>query len=522
MRPFFSLAASAALAVFAASMGAQAQTPEQHSKGGETKPEIRKNSPAEEVSETEHTLNIAGETISYDAVAATMQLKDEKGEPTADLFYIAYTKKGISDASKRPLVFLYNGGPGGSSAPLHMGAFGPKRVITLDAGPTPPSPYKVVDNTCSLLDTADLVFIDPIGTGFSRVTGKGQNKDFWGIDEDVRSLAQFINSYVSRNNRWNSPKFLIGESYGTFRNAALVDYLQSHDGMDFNGVVMISTVLDFSTLTFNPGDDRPYILYLPSYAAAAWYHKLLKDRPADLSKFLEDARRFASTEYAHALLEGSKLDSAERGRVLAKLARFTGLSEEYLSKANLRVDASQFMAELQRMEGLTTGRYDARFSGPTINLLGERAQYDPVSSDAFGAFVASFNAYVRSDLKFGRDKSYELLNSAANRQWDWKHAGSAGMFGSGLPSPPNAEGDLVHAIVGNPHLRVQVENGLYDFATPFFATEYTMDHLRLPEKLRGNIEMKYYTAGHMMYLHEADLEKLKSNVSAFIRSASGG
>lgn len=512
----------AALAALLATGLLAQQKPDQDAKPADAKADADKagpdkTAPAEKPSVTQHTIQLAGQAIPYTSTAGTILLKNEKGENTASVFYVAYTRSGAGDSGTRPLAFIYNGGPGGSAAPQHMGAFGPKRVVTLDAGPTPPSPYKVVDNTTGcLLNIADEVFIDPVGTGFSHAVGKSEDKQFWGIDEDVKSLAQFVNTYVSRNSRWNSPKFLIGESYGTFRNAALVNYLQSHDGMDFNGVVMISTVLDLRTLTFAAGDDLPYILYLPSYAAVAWYHKLLRDRPADRDAFLKEARQFASTEYAQALMKGSKLDAAERSRVLQKLVRFTGLSEDYLSKADLRVSAFQFMAELQRSSGLVTGRLDARFSGFAFDRLGEWAQYDPLETAVFGAFVSSFNRYIRDDLKYGQDQDYKLLNEEAAGQWNWKQPGH-----SFFPGAPNVEEDLTQAMISNPHLKVQVENGLYDFATPFFGAEYTMDHLRLPDSLRGNIQMEYYNAGHMMYLHEADLQELHDNIANFIRGASG-
>ena len=398
-----------------------------------------------------------------------------------------------------------------------MGAFGPRRVDTANAEPTPPPPYRVVDNPNSLIEVADLVFIDPVGTGFSKAVGKAKNKDFWGIDQDVKSLAQFINTYVSRNNRWNSPKFLIGESYGTFRNAALVDYLQSHDGMDFNGVVMISTVLDLGTISFGPGDDLPYILYLPSYAATAYYHKMLKDPPADLNAFLTDARHFAATTYADALIKGASLSEAEKADVAKQVAHFTGLGEDYIKKADLRVNLPQFMAELQRSRGLVTGRLDARFSGPTFDPLSEYGQYDPQETAIGGAFTAAFNTYVREDLKFGKDQTYEIESEKANGEWDWKHEGG---HRYGFPGAPNVEGDLTEALISNAHLQVQVENGLYDLATPFFGTEYTMRHLRLPENLHGHIHLEYYDAGHMMYLREQDLAKLKSNVASFIQANS--
>jgi len=423
----------------------------------------------------------------------------------------------VKDLSQRPLVFLYNGGPGSSSVWLHMGAFGPKRVLTTDAEATPPAPYRLADNAQCLLDQADLVFIDPVGTGFSHAVGKAADKDFWGIDQDAKSLAQFVSSYVSRNNRWNSPKFLIGESYGTFRSAALVNYLQDHSRMDFNGIVMISTVLNLGTLSFNPGEDMPYVFYLPSYAATAWYHKVLKDRPESLDAFLAEARRFASTEYADALMKGSKLSAAEKAEMAKKVARFTGLSEDYLAKANLRVNLPQFMKELQRSRELTTGRLDARFSGPSYDLLGEFAEYDPQSTAVSGAFTAAFNDYVREELKFGQDKNYTILGEEVGRNWDWKHE-TGRRFG--FPGSPNVERDLIEALISNPHLQVEVENGIYDLATPFFAAEYTMEHLGLPEKLQSHIHMEYYAAGHMMYLRDADLVKLKNNVSSFLARAS--
>ena len=478
------------------------------------------NPPKEETWATDHTTRIGGQSIAYKATASLTMLKDEKGDPTALLFSTAYTrtdlKTDLKDAA-RPIAFVYNGGPGSSSVWLHLGAFGPRRVVNPDAAQTPPAPYKLEDNANSLLDKTDLVFIDPVGTGFSRAVGKAQNKDFWGVDQDVKSLAQFINTYVSRNNRWNSPKFLIGESYGTFRSAALSSYLQSHDGMDFNGIVLISSVLDLGTISFNPGEDMPYVFYLPSYAATAWYHKMLKDRPDNLPAFLEEARNFAQTGYLNALVKGEKLGAAEKAEVAKQLSRYTGLSEDYLIKADLRVNLPQFMKELQRSRGLTTGRLDARFSGFSYDLLGEYAEYDPQDTSITGPFTAAFNTYVREDLKFGQDKVYHTGSDEAGNSWDWKHR-SGDNFG--FPGSPNVEGDLIQAMLTNPHLQIEVENGLYDLATPFYATEYTMEHLGLPEKLQKNIHLQYYDAGHMMYLREEDLAKLKANIASFIDSAS--
>jgi carboxypeptidase C (cathepsin A) len=474
--------------------------------------------PKEESSVTDHTIKIGSQTIPYKATAATILLKNEKDEPTALLYSTAYTRSDVKDFSQRPLAFVYNGGPGSASLWLHMGAFGPRRVASVDVGGGTTPPYKIVDNAESLIDKTDLVFIDPVGTGFSHAVGKAQNKDFWGVDQDVKSLAQFIQTYISRNGRWNSPKFLIGESYGTFRSAALGNYLQSRNGIYLNGIVLISNVLDLGTISFNPGEELPYVLYLPSYAATAWTHNVLKDRPENRDAFLDEARKFAQTDYADALMKGRNLSATEKADVARKISHFTGLSEDYLVKANLRVNLPQFMQELQRSRGLTTGRLDARYSGYTYDLLGEYADYDPQSAAIGGPFIAAANAYLREELKFGQDKTY-TSSAQVFRDWDWKHQ-SGDNFG--FPGAPNVEGDLVQALLTNPHLQVEVENGIFDLATPFFGTEYTMDHLGLPEKLQGNIHQKYYAAGHMMYVRDDDRVQLKNNVASFVESAAKG
>jgi carboxypeptidase C (cathepsin A) len=488
------------------------------SKSGDAKSsEIKSSEPKEESSVTDHTFMIAGRTIPYKATASTTLLKDEKDEPTALLFSIAYTRSDVKDPSTRPVAFIYNGGPGSSSVWLHMGGFGPRRIVTSNALPTPPAPYQVVDNSDSLLDKTDMVFIDPVGTGFSRPVGKAIGKDFWGIDQDVHSIAQFILHWVTRNNRWNSPKFLIGESYGTFRSAALGNYLHQTNHMDLNGIVLISSVLDVGTLSFRVGDDMPYVFYVPSYAAAAWVNKDLADRPENLEAFLKEAREFASTEYAAALMKGSNLSPTEKAAVAKKVSHFTGLSEDYLVKADLRVSLSQYRAEIERGKGLIPGRYDARFTGPMYDLLAEHAQSDASYTGIAGAFTAAINSYLREDLKFQSDRTYEILSYEPGKNWDWKHASSGG--GEGFPGSPSVEEDLISALLSSPKLQVEVENGYYDMATPFFATEYTMDHLLLPKDLRGRIHLDYYTAGHMMYLNDSDHDLLSSNVRSFIQSA---
>jgi carboxypeptidase C (cathepsin A) len=517
------LSAIAIFLLFAPAGRVAAQEPAKDAKAGDAKPADAKAAPPaaeaapkEESSVTDHSIRLGGQTINYKATASTTLLKDDKGEPTALMYSTAYTRSDVKDFSQRPIAFIYNGGPGSASVWLHIGAFGPRRVVTDNATATPPAPYSVVDNNDSLLDKTDMVFIDPVGTGFSHAVGKAQDKDFWGVDPDVKSLAQFIVTYVSRNNRWNSPKFLIGESYGTFRSVALGNYLQSTDGMYINGIVLISSVIDASTVSFSPGDDRSYIFYLPTYAATAWYYKLLKNRPDDVGAFVSSAREFAATEYADALMKGTKQTDAERTVIAGKLAGFTGLSEDYLLKADLRVALPQFNAEVQRSRGLTIGRYDSRYSGPTYDLLTENFEFDPSFTAVVGAFTAAFNGYVREELKFGQDKTYKVLPSGPSEAWDWKH--NAGQ-GGGFPSAPNVGNDLVREMIDNTHLRVEVENGYFDMATPFFATEYTMDHLLLPGNVRDRIHLQYYTSGHMIYLHDEDRAKLKNNIGAFIESA---
>jgi len=495
----------------------KAQAQEKESKPADKVAEATAAPPKEESSTTDHTIKIGGQTIPYKATAATILIKNDKDEPTALIYYTAYTRSDVKDMSQRPVSFLYNGGPGSASVWLHMGSMGPRRVVTVNADVTPPAPYKLIDNPDCLLDRSDLVFIDPVGTGFSRAVGKAQDKDFWGVDPDVKSLAQFVTTYVSRNNRWNSPKFLIGESYGTFRNAALANYLQGHDNMYLNGIVMVSTVLDLGTISFYPGQDLAYVLYLPSYAATAWFHKTLKDRPENLKTFLDEARKFARGEYADALMKGDALSKAEKAEIVGKVARFTGLSEDYLDKANLRVRLFQFMQELQRNRGLTTGRLDARFAGPTYNLIGEAADYDPQDTAISGAFVGAFNTYIREELKFGQDKTYKPAAEIDGNRWDWKHEGNDFGF---FPGSPSVVLDLVQAMISNPRLKVEVEDGIYDLATPFMEAEYTVDHMGLPENVRKNIWHQYYEAGHMMYLHDEDLAKLKKNVASFVDIAS--
>ncbi|HXY23738.1 MAG TPA: hypothetical protein VEI73_03755 [Candidatus Acidoferrum sp.] len=518
MKKILSVCVLGICCLFAQTARVAAQGPEREGRAPEGKPgeKCDPNTYKEESSVTDHTTKIGGQTIPYKATASTTLLKNEKGDATGLMYSAAYTRSDVKDLTTRPVAFLYNGGPGSATMWLHMGAFGPRRAYTVDGTFTPPAPYKLVDNGESLLDKTDLVFIDAMGTGYSHAVCKAENKDFYGIDEDVEAFAQFIVTYLSRNDRWNSPKFLIGESYGTFRSAALGNYLQSHDTVHLNGIVLISSVLDLASLTFAPGDDRPYIFYLPSYAATAWYHKVLKDRPADLPGFIEEARKYAQGDYAAALFKGAELSAGEKTSVAKKVSYFTGLSEDYLIKADLRVNLSQFRAELQRNSHLTTGRIDARFTGYTYDLLEENAQGDPEGPAVGGAFTALINSYNHDELKFGKDKVYHNT-SGGGGGWNWvRREGGPRRF---FPGAPNVDQDLAQAMITNPKLLVQVENGYFDLATPFFATEFTMEHLGLPEALQKNIKEDYYNAGHMMYLHDQDRVSLHNQVASFIDRA---
>ena len=456
-------------------------------------------------------ITIDGKAIAYTATAATIDLKNAKDETDGRMFYVAYTADG-ADAKRRPVTFAFNGGPGSASLWLHMGSFGPMRVETPDAGPVAPAPYHLAENGQSLLDRTDLVFIDAIGTGFSRIVGKGEPKDFFGTDQDVAAFAQFIERWISASNRWNSPKFLLGESYGTTRGAALLAYLQ-RKGMAFNGAIFVSSYLnawdDFNGPPFS--NDRAYELYLPTMAATAWYHKKLEPMPPELGPFLEEARAFALGEYEQALQKGNRLDDATRKAVAGRLRRYTGLSETYILNANLRIDPNRFEKELLRGERRTLGRLDARYRGIDHDAGGETPEFD-ASSAAFGAaFSATFNAYVRETLGYRTDDLYKPTNyEEVGKEWDDRHR----IDGNRAPMPDVAE-DLRAVMSMNPSLHIFSANGYFDFATPFFETEYTLSHMGLDPTLEKNIAFGYYPSGHMIYLHEPSLKQMKTDLARF-------
>jgi carboxypeptidase C (cathepsin A) len=461
---------------------------------------------------THHSARIGGRTIPYTATAGTIVLNDAKDQPAASVFYVAYTAEGAGPSARRPLTFAYNGGPGGSSALIQLGAFGPRTVVTADAATTPPAPYDIVDNTDSLLDVSDLVFVDAVGTGFSRVLGNGSPKDFYGVEQDGRAFEQFIRRYITRNDRWNSPKYLAGESYGTTRSAVLAKMLQT-DGISLNGITLMSTVLDYATLVARPGNDLPYWLFLPSEAAVAAYHHKLPNAPADLPAFLQSVRAFAQGPYLSALAKGAALAPTQRDAVAQELHADTGLPLDYLLRSGLRVDPNRFDKQLLNASGETIGRFDGRFHNFDLDPISDGADSDPSSDAVFGAFTAAFNRYIRAELKYGSDAPYQFLSSEVNRQWQWQWHRSE----NGGVTAVNVASDLRDALTANPYLRVFSANGLYDLATPFFATEYSLAHLGLSPDLQPHITFGYYPAGHMIYLNPVAHAALKVDLARFYR-----
>ena len=426
------------------------------------------------------------------------------------MFFMAYTLDDEGDLSKRPVTFCFNGGPGSSSVWLHLGAFGPRWVMMGDAGSLVGPPYHLVDNNESLLDLTDLVFIDPVTTGYSRAVKGEDDSQFHGLNEDIRSVAEFIRLYTTRFDRWESPKFLAGESYGTTRAAGLSGYLQDRDGMYLNGIILVSSVLHFETVSFDRGNDLPYVLFLPTYAATHWYHQNSPTiRKKSLPVWMKEARAFAEGEYASALMKGDQLSAEEREMVIGELASFTGLSPEFIDQSNLRVSIWAFTKELLRKsEKRTVGRLDSRFKGIDATARGESPDYDPSMAAITGPYTATLNHYVRSDLEFESDLPYEILTGRVH-PWNYRQYTNRYV---------NVADTLRSAMTKNPHLRVFVANGYYDLATPFFATEYTMNHLGLDASLRDHVSLHYYEAGHMMYIRDESRQKLKKELITYYRN----
>jgi carboxypeptidase C (cathepsin A) len=478
--------------------------------------------------------------ISYQAVAGTLVVHpegwndsaqnggsknpDAKGDESsaeASMFFVYYAKKG-ADVEKRPITFIFNGGPGSATVWLHMGAWGPKRVVTSDDTHNPAAPYQIVDNDQTLLDASDLVFIDAPATGFSRIAGKDKEKSFFGVDPDGQAFANFIQEFLAKYNRFNSPKYLFGESYGTPRSAVLVNDLETEYDIDFNGVILLSQILNFDLSVdrpeYNPGVNLPYQIALPTYAATAWYHnKLPGKKPDDLVKFVQSVERFAMGEYAQALQMGASLPANRKLDIATKLHNVTGLPVWYIMKANLRIDGGEFEKTLQDDAGLSTGRLDTRFSGVTLDPLSQRSDYDPQSASISSAYVSAFNAYVRGPLNYGQGKIY-VPSARVFRDWDMRHKPPGQQFpGRGAA---NVMPDLANAMKQNPTLKILLMGGYYDLATPYYEGWYEMHQLQIPDSLQKNIQYHYFASGHMVYAHQQSLTEMHSATADFIRATS--
>lgn len=488
---------------------------------------------------TQGSISIEGHPIAYQAEAGVLVVhvkdpmdddppppKDEHGnppppQPQASMSYVAYFR-GDKEDPHRPITFLFNGGPGSSTVWLHMGAFGPKRVRTADDTHSAAAPYRVVDNEYSLIDVSDLVFIDAPGTGFGHLRGNDKEKAFYGVDQDAHAFANFIVEFLSRHKRWNSPKYLFGESYGTTRSAALSSILENEKDLDLNGIILLSQVLNFDdgadAPQFNPGVDLPYMLALPTFTATAWYHHKLPNQPAALEPLLREVENFALNDYSQALAAGATLSAERKSAIAAKLHEYTGLPADYIERANLRVNGGEFEKTLLGSE-TTTGRLDTRFSGPTLDPMSKEAEYDPQSAAISSAYVSAFNDYVRNTLKFGDRMTYKA-EIDVEKSWDFTHQPPGAPMK--LPGTTNVMLDLAAAMKQNPKLKVQLNGGYYDLATPYFAAMFELRQLPIESSLQNNIEMHFYTSGHMVYAHEPDLKALHANVAAFIEKTKSG
>ncbi len=476
--------------------------------------EQKEKAPQEITSITLHSITIDGKKLDYTATAGTIVLKEEDVEngevAKASIFYVAYTLDGVKEPSERAVTFSFNGGPGSSSVWMHLGLLGPKRVLFDDEDNPLPPPYKLVDNEFTLLSETDLVFIDPVSTGYSRSVPKEKPEQFHSLKKDIESVGEFIRLWTTRNNRWASAKFLIGESYGTTRAGGLSEFLQSRYGMYLNGIMLVSSILNFISARFTPGNDLPFILFLPTYTATAWYHKkLAPELQKDLRKTLDQVEEFAANEYTLALMKGNLLQGKERKAIVDKLAYFTGLSKEYINQTNLRINIHRFTKELRRSEGITVGRLDSRYTGYDKDGVGEYYESDPSYDAILGAYTATLYDYVRRDLKVEIDRHYEILISLYET---WKYDKNENQF-------VNTGEQLRNAFRSNPFLKVIVCNGYFDLATPYFATQYTFNHIELPEKQRENISMTYYYSGHMMYTHKPSLIQVTQDLKQFIEKA---
>ncbi len=473
--------------------------------------EAKKEAPEPPPVITHHEVHVGGKTLRYTATAGMMPLKNnDTGDVEAHIFYIAYTLDGQS-AEHRPLTFSFNGGPGSASVWLHMGAIGPKRVRMQPDGMMPAPPYQLVDNEHTWLDQTDLVFIDPVGTGYSRAVKRDQTRKFLGLRGDIESVGEFIRLYLGRSERWTSPLFMVGESYGTTRAAGLSGYLVEH-GIAFNGIMLISSILNFQTTDSSPGNDLPYVLFLPTYASAAWYHKKLSpDLQQNFDKLHSEVEQWAAGGYAEALAKGDRLSPQERQDVIDHLARFTGLGKTYIDESDLRVDEPHFTKELLRDQHKTVGRLDSRFTGTSRSDISETTNFDPSMTAIRPPYTAAFNQYVRTELGYKSDLEYYILGGGFRfDEWDW------GVQRGGFPDTAQS---LKDAFDKNPFMKLFVGSGYYDLATPYFATQYTLNHMALDKAQHARVTLGYYGAGHMMYIQDQSLGELKKDIAAFIGGA---
>jgi len=515
---WFGMTACLAFAqAFAADSADKAATAPNAKDAAESAPEARAQS-------TQHEIQLGGQVVKYTATVGWLILTDSKpdkdgktGEPkpVARFGYTSYTLDGVKDRSRRPITFAFNGGPGSASIWLHMGVLGPRRVDAGDASYAPPPPARIVDNQYSILDATDLVMIDPVGTGFSKPLGDAKGDDFWGVDQDVDSVGEFIRRYVTDNGRWGSPKYVLGESYGGVRGSGLARHLQSDLGMNLNGLILVSPYFGQGAGNDGVGIDLPHALYLSTFAATAWHYDLVPGKPASLADYSAEVARFAREEYLPALFEGYAISPERKQAVAAKLAQYTGTSADFWMKADLRVSHIEFLQELLRSRGLIAGRIDSRYSGPSLNPLNDEMDYDPFFPAIGPAYTAGFREYLHSELKFDVPDEY-VVSAGLYRKWDWSHKQPGDNDNFKAPMT-NMLPDLSLALTMNPGLHLLVEQGRFDLATPANALEYNLDHLRLPPGGRDRVRVNYYDAGHMMYLNPDSAQRFRDSVVAFIR-----
>jgi carboxypeptidase C (cathepsin A) len=474
--------------------------------------DILKEHPKAQVFETKQSVTIDGKTIKLNAKAGTMELKDENNKPIALFGFTAYFKE--NPEKNRPIIFSFNGGPGSSSYWLHMGIMGPKRIVVDDPNYNQAAPYELVNNEFSILDVADVVMMDPVGTGLSVPIGDATGKDFWGVDQDIRSVSLFIMQFLKEYGRLNSPKYILGESYGTFRNAGVMSYLLDK-GYALNGVIMVSAVFDLRTLFFAPNEDISYIVYLPTMAATSWYHDRVADKGADLPTFVEEIRQFTEREYAPALFKGNKIFDSEKAAVAQKLQNYTGIEAKIWLRADLKLKAGEYFQELLREEGMTVGRLDSRYKGINLDPMSMDSFTDPQSDAISSAYTLGFLDYFHEDLKVSKDLNYSTsAYSKEGFKWDWKHQGTDSW---GADASVTTLPDMEQALSKDPNVKILIMNGYYDLATVFYGVEHSIAHLNLPKSASDRIIMTYYEAGHMMYTHLPSAKLYREDLKKFIQ-----